>query len=181
MAYVVIHVAVSLDGATTGFAPDVGTFYSLARTWEEDVTLCGADTILAQDLSAAPQPGPNPDGPLLAVVDSRGRIDAAGVEKLRNAGHWSDARVLRDARDRLGPALDELGARVVRVDSGGALNGALLRAGLVDEISLLVHPLLVGDAPRWHGGAGSASFELLASSALDGGLAWLRYRAVEPA
>ena len=39
----------------------------------------------------------------------------------------------------------------MRVDSGGALNGALLRAGLVDEISLLVHPVLVGDAPRWHG------------------------------
>jgi 2,5-diamino-6-(ribosylamino)-4(3H)-pyrimidinone 5'-phosphate reductase len=174
MAYVVIHVAVSLDGATTGFAPDVGTFYSLARTWEEDVTLCGADTILAQDLSAASQPGPDPDGPLLAVVDSRGRIDAATVERLRNAGHWSDARVLRDARDRLGPALEELGAKVIRVDSGGALNGALLRAGLVDEISLLVHPILTGTPKRWWGAAPPPTRELeqIATDAPD----WLRFR-----
>jgi 2,5-diamino-6-(ribosylamino)-4(3H)-pyrimidinone 5'-phosphate reductase len=33
---------------------------------------------------------------------------------------------------------------VVRVDSGGTLNAALLRAGLVDELHLLVHPTLVG-------------------------------------
>jgi 2,5-diamino-6-(ribosylamino)-4(3H)-pyrimidinone 5'-phosphate reductase len=174
MAHVVIHVAVSLDGATTGFTPDVGTFYALARTWKEDVTLCGADTILAQDLSEAPQPGPNPDGPELIVTDSRGRIDDATLERLRNAGHWSDARA---ARDGLGPALAGVG--VVRVDSGGALNGALLQAGLVDEISLLVHPLLVGDAPRWYGESAPASLQLVAADVLDGGLAWLRHRTVE--
>ena len=73
---VVVHVAVSLDGATTGFEADVGTFYELAATWAEDVTLTGADTILAQEaaLADAPRPGPDPDGPLLVVVDSRGRV-----------------------------------------------------------------------------------------------------------
>ena len=177
MPHVVIHVAVSLDGATTGFTPDVGTFYALARTWKEDVTLCGADTILAQDLSGAPQPGPAAGGPELIVVDSRGRIDDATVETLRNAGHWSSVRRLRDRR--LGPALKGLG--VVRVDSGGVLNGALLQAGLVDEISLLVHPLLVGDAPRWYGVSAPASLELVAADVLDGGLAWLRHRTVNAA
>jgi 2,5-diamino-6-(ribosylamino)-4(3H)-pyrimidinone 5'-phosphate reductase len=35
------------------------------------------------------------------------------------------------------------------VDSGGILNGVLLRAGLVDEVSLLVIPTLVGgESPR---------------------------------
>jgi 2,5-diamino-6-(ribosylamino)-4(3H)-pyrimidinone 5'-phosphate reductase len=175
-ARVVIHVAVSLDGATTGFTPDVGTFYALARTWEEDVTLCGADTILAQDLSQAPQPGPDPDGPELIVADRRDRIDDATVEMLRNAGHWSN---VRRSSDPLEPLLEGLG--VVRVDSGGVLNGALLQAGLVDEISLLVHPLLVGDAPRWYGVSAPASLELVAADALGGGLAWLRHRTVEAA
>lgn len=55
--YVVVHVAVSVDGATTGFAPDIGRFYDLARTWREDVTLAGADTILAQEEVLAAQPG----------------------------------------------------------------------------------------------------------------------------
>jgi 2,5-diamino-6-(ribosylamino)-4(3H)-pyrimidinone 5'-phosphate reductase len=198
--HVVVHVAVSLDGATTGFEPDVGCFYALARTWREDVTLAGADTILAQEkaLADAPRPGPAADGPLLAVVDGRGRIRQ--WDALRGCGHWSDVIALRaaatpaDARDRqvreivtgdervdLAAALDALseseGARVVRVDSGGALIGALLGCGLVDEVSLLVHPCLVGNR-AWHGSAPvpALALEPLASDRLDGGLAWLRYR-----
>ena len=45
-------------------------------------------------------------------------------------------------------ALDELnsrfGVKVVRVDAGGTLNGQLLRQGLVNEVSLLISPSLVG-------------------------------------
>jgi hypothetical protein len=56
--------------------------------------------------------------------------------------------VCGDERVDLPAALEllrrEHGARAVRVDSGGRLNGAFLRAGLVDEVSLLVHAVLVG-------------------------------------
>jgi 2,5-diamino-6-(ribosylamino)-4(3H)-pyrimidinone 5'-phosphate reductase len=45
---VVVHVAVSLDGHPTGFTVDLARFYSLLPTWQEDITLTGADTILAQ-------------------------------------------------------------------------------------------------------------------------------------
>jgi 2,5-diamino-6-(ribosylamino)-4(3H)-pyrimidinone 5'-phosphate reductase len=38
----------------------------------------------------------------------------------------------------------ELGVRCVLSTAGGGLNGALLRAGLVDELSLLVLPALIG-------------------------------------
>ena len=136
--HVVAHVAVSLDGATTGFRPDVGRFYELAATWREDVTLVGADTILGQEeaLASAPRPGPREDGPLLTEV--------------------------------------------VRVDSGGALIGALLDAGLLDEISLLVHPCLAAgpDVRRWDGERApeAADLELLGAERLDGGLVWVRYR-----
>jgi 2,5-diamino-6-(ribosylamino)-4(3H)-pyrimidinone 5'-phosphate reductase len=66
----------------------------------------------------------------------------------------------------------------VRVDSGGALNGALLRAGLVDEVSLLVHPVLAGDAPRWYGSPPPGP---LALEPMDGGAPdWLRYRVASP-
>ncbi len=45
-------------------------------------------------------------------------------------------------------ALEELntkfGVKKVRVDSGGVLNGILLREGLVDELHLLIHPEMVG-------------------------------------
>ena len=64
--YVVVHVAVSLDGATGGFESDVGAFYELANAFDEDVTLVGADTILAQQeaLAGAPRPGPTDGAPL---------------------------------------------------------------------------------------------------------------------
>ncbi len=205
--HVVVHVAVSLDGATTGFEPDVGRVYALAGTWREDVTLVGADTILAQEdaLAAAPRPGCAPHGPLLAVVDSRARVRA--WEALRVCGHWSEVVALRAGatperargahvpelvtgtqRVDLPAALDALaerhGARVVRVDSGGALTGALLRRGLVDELSLLVHPCVAGAAGhhRWHGDAPVTARALarIAAEPLDEGLVWLRYRIRTP-
>jgi 2,5-diamino-6-(ribosylamino)-4(3H)-pyrimidinone 5'-phosphate reductase len=200
LPYVVAHVAVSLEGATTGFQPDVDRFYRLASRWRENVTLVGADTILEQEaaLVDAPRPGPAEDGPLLAVVDGRARVHQ--WEALRTVGHWSDVVALRCAstprtderpveeilvgtgRVDLAGALRVLGARpgvdVVRVDSGGALLGALLVRGLVDEISLLVHPCLVGPghARRWHGEAvvRPGRLSLVHNETLDD-LVWLRY------
>jgi 2,5-diamino-6-(ribosylamino)-4(3H)-pyrimidinone 5'-phosphate reductase len=198
-----VHVAVSLDGSTAGFLPDVGRFYELAGTWREDVTLAGADTILAQEaaLAEADLPGPAPDGPILAVVDSGGRVGA--WQSLRDAGYWSDVVAVHAAAtpprthglaeivtgsDRVDlEALlvtlhEQYGARMVRVDSGGVLNGALLDAGLVDEISLLVHPALAAADERRvsHGGGpatGTATTRIDAQS-LSGGLVWLRHRLV---
>jgi 2,5-diamino-6-(ribosylamino)-4(3H)-pyrimidinone 5'-phosphate reductase len=180
LPYVVVHVAVSIDGTIDGFEPDVARYYELASTWEEDVTLAGADTILAQEpmLADAPRPGPNENGPLLAVVDGRRRVTA--WEALRQCGHWRDVVGLHaddGGRVDLAAALAGLEGDVVRVDSGGGLNGALLQAGLVDEVSLLVHPCIVGgDANRWHGSATDTALEPIGVEALAGGLAWLRYR-----
>jgi 2,5-diamino-6-(ribosylamino)-4(3H)-pyrimidinone 5'-phosphate reductase len=200
--HVVVHVAVSVDGATTGFDPDVRRFYALTRTWDEDVTLTGADTILAQEeaLAVVRRPGPAATGPLLAVVDGRGRVKE--WEALRDCGHWSGVVALHAAatpaharaehvpalvtgtqRVDLAAALRALGERedaeVVRVDSGGALIGALLRGGLVDELSLLVHPRVAGAAGdhSWHGSSPTPTLPLerLTSESLAGGLVWLRY------
>jgi 2,5-diamino-6-(ribosylamino)-4(3H)-pyrimidinone 5'-phosphate reductase len=179
---VVVHAAVGLDGTTRGFTPDLGTYYGLASTWSEDVTLTGADTILAQEpaLRAAEElPGPAPEGPLLAVVDSRRRVTA--WQELRAAGFWRDVRRLGapsgervDLRSALAGFAAE-GAGTVRVDSGGALTGALLAAGLVDEVSLLVHPAL-GHGPPWTGAATvESSFRLDHDRRLGEGLVWLRY------
>jgi 2,5-diamino-6-(ribosylamino)-4(3H)-pyrimidinone 5'-phosphate reductase len=88
---------VSLNGCSTGFDVDVSRFYSLLRTWREDITLTGADTILAQEpeLAAAPRPGPTRSAPLLVVVDSRRRVRE--WEALRDCGYWSDVLPLRAA------------------------------------------------------------------------------------
>ncbi len=60
----------------------------------------------------------------------------------------------------LGVVMDQLGARglqTLMVEGGGALNGALLRAGLVDRLMLFVAPLLFGgsDGQPLFSGAGA--------------------------
>lgn len=147
--------------------------------------------------------------PLLVVPDSRGRI--TNWPFLLRQPYWRRAVALVSAStppsyleglERMGIgrivagqdhadlrlALEELnvqfGVKTVRVDSGGTLNGVLLRAGLVDEISLLVHPCLVGGmspafffrAADLEGGAGLISLSLTHMEKLDGGVVWLRYK-----
>ena len=112
---------------------------------------------------------PEGDLPLLVVTDSRGRLGDWGY--WRRQPYWRDVVVLCSAsspaeylddlatggidhiitggdRVDLAEALEELnlrwGVNTVRVDSGGTLNGALLRQGLVDEVSVLIEPVLVG-------------------------------------
>jgi 2,5-diamino-6-(ribosylamino)-4(3H)-pyrimidinone 5'-phosphate reductase len=109
------------------------------------------------------------DRPLLVVPDSRGQIHI--WSELLKMPYIKDVLVLCsrstpkeyfDFLDEryinylvvgyqqvdLKAALDELntkfGVKKVRVDSGGILNGILLREGLVDEVHLLIHPEMVG-------------------------------------
>jgi 2,5-diamino-6-(ribosylamino)-4(3H)-pyrimidinone 5'-phosphate reductase len=204
---VIVHAAVSLDGKIDGFEPDVGVYYDLIASWEEDATLCGSETILA----AAPDPDP-PDAspvaepeddhrPLLAVVDSRGRVRS--WSSLLHAGHWSkglafcsamapphhleylarvgvETAIGGDDRVDLGWALDELAGRgiaTVRIDAGPTLNGLALRAGLVDELSLLVHPTIAAEGRPFADRLETAArLGLVAEERRGNGLVWLRYR-----
>ena len=87
--------------------------------------------------------------------------------------------------------LEELAARygveVVRVDSGGVLNGALLRAGLVDEVSVLINPCLVGGtsprsifvAPDLISGEGVIPLKLTHVESVADDSLWLRYELVK--
>jgi riboflavin biosynthesis pyrimidine reductase len=69
------------------------------------------------------------------------------------------------------------------VEGGGHINGAFLRAGLVDEVSLLVLPVIDGtrgapsvfDGDDADGLAPIKSITLESSTVLEGGAVWLRY------
>jgi hypothetical protein len=76
-----------------------------------------------------------------------------------------------------------------RAPGRGWTNGAFLKAGLIDEFSVLVQPAVDGLAGvasivDYHGGtderpAAGQSLRHLPTETLDGGIVWLRYR-VEP-
>ncbi len=79
----------------------------------------------------------------------------------------------------------ELGVERLLLEGGGGANGALLRAGLVDELSLVVCPVIDGStgAPTVFnsgdsdlGPAPIACMTLASHEVLDGGALWLRYR-----
>ncbi|MHB8055906.1 MAG: dihydrofolate reductase family protein [Candidatus Aminicenantales bacterium] len=158
-----------------------------------------------------PEIDPQDDRPILAVPDSLGRIK--NWIHLRTLPFWRDVLALStssasaDQIDRfrrqgipyflaglikvdLAAALSSIGARygakTVRVDGGGKLNGALLRAGLVDEISLLIHPQYIGGStPRSLFQAedlktpeGIIELKLAGNETLAGGFVWLRYNVV---
>lgn len=223
---VVVFTAVSVDGRTDFISPDQGQFYGLVGTWSEDVTLAGCETMLvAAETNAAPEDAAAEaaalrpaaaDGtkPLLAVVDSRGRV--ASWRFWRAQPYWRGAVALcatstprayieslpakgvelieaGDERVDLHAALEELQARyharVVRVDSGGALSGALLRAGLVSEVSVLITPELVGgssprslyQAPDLSTPAGVLPVRLVDVQRLDNDAVWLWYEVRERA
>ncbi|MEV4261555.1 dihydrofolate reductase family protein [Kribbella sp. NPDC049584] len=194
--HVVAQLAVSLDGVASGFDVDLARFYALASLWQEDVTLVGADTILAQesDVLAAPRRGPRPEGPLLAVVDSRARVHSWNA--LRDLGYWSDVLALyadqtpprpSDATTRelvtgydqvdLAEILTVLGRRgiqTVRVDSSGALLRACLELDLIDELALLVHPVLVGTGERWCD-TRQLNLHHVGTEVFKDGVLWMRY------
>lgn len=158
---------------------------------------------------AAPLPTQEPDlRPILVVVDSRGRIGF--WERIVRQPYWrsviavcsmSTPRAARERIERAGVEAITCGTRRVdlaralqilnedhgvtrvRVDSGGRLNAALLREGLVDEVSLLIHPVIVGPAGKLplvhHGSAPGLPAITLQTTSIEkvsGGVMWFRAR-----
>jgi riboflavin biosynthesis pyrimidine reductase len=80
----------------------------------------------------------------------------------------------------------ELGVDRILLEGGGHLNGGFLRAGLVDEISLMLVPAIDGGsgAPAVFDAPGPSpsrrlpiqDLALIGHKVLDGGIVWLRYR-----
>ncbi len=161
-----------------------------------------------EDLAAQQPQSPGDTRPLLVIPDSRGRVRT--WDMLCKMRHWRGAVALcthstsQDYLDYLGSlgveyilvgedlvdlraGLEALhttyGIQTVLVDSGGTLNGALLRAGLVSEVSLVIYPCLVGGttpqsffrAPDLAKQVGVIELDLIAVEQVRTGIIWLRY------
>jgi 2,5-diamino-6-(ribosylamino)-4(3H)-pyrimidinone 5'-phosphate reductase len=150
-----------------------------------------------------------PFRPRLAIVDSKGRIK--NWEAIKKQPWWSgymslcseetpqshldylkdleiDTIITGEQKVNLRRALEALNQRFdtrkVRVDSGGTLNGVFLRDGLVDEVSVLISPALVGGispktmfvAPDLETEKGVIPLTLIHIEELRNCYVWLRYR-----
>jgi 2,5-diamino-6-(ribosylamino)-4(3H)-pyrimidinone 5'-phosphate reductase len=185
----------------------VSTWKEDATLVGADTMLSAPDEIPAEDDSAF-QSWPqmeNETRPLLVIPDSHGRVRCwhyfkslpywrggiALCSKTTLPEHLSylDARgIVRvtagDTHIDMRAALAELyknhAVKTIRMDSGGTLNGIMLSAGLVSEISLLIHPQLVANPEIksfliTHQPCG-ARLELMKVEKRGDALVWLRYR-----
>ncbi|MBN2346452.1 MAG: dihydrofolate reductase family protein [Candidatus Aminicenantes bacterium] len=94
--------------------------------------------------------------------------------------HYMGTRPL-DYANVLELLAQEYGARRILTDAGSTLNGILLNRGLVDELSLLVHPMVVGDprAPLLGDVQPGIKLKLSKSRSVAGKL-WLLYHVLKP-
>jgi 2,5-diamino-6-(ribosylamino)-4(3H)-pyrimidinone 5'-phosphate reductase len=150
--------------------------------------------------------------PILFVPDSRGRIKL--WNQLKKEEYWKGVVALIshstpgsyitylenhhvdyiiagndhvDFREALEQACDKYGITMMRVDSGGTLNGVLLRSGLVDEVSILVHPYLVGGttpssffkAEDLDTVNGVISLKYKSVQKVEGDLLWVKYDVIK--
>jgi len=128
--------------------------------------LTGVGTVLADDPSLTVRAVPTPRQPLRVIVDRHADtppgagVLGGGGALIVTAGSrradWpagTDVLALPDAAGRidLHALMRELGRRGVNelhVEAGAKLNGALLAAGLVDEVLHYVAPSVLGDPAR---------------------------------
>jgi 2,5-diamino-6-(ribosylamino)-4(3H)-pyrimidinone 5'-phosphate reductase len=116
------------------------------------------------------KPRANAKLPLWVIPDTGGKLKGK-LHVLRQSGYCRDIAILTssltpkgylrylternydwhymgnrpiDYADVLQLLKTDYGARTILTDTGKTLNGILLNSGLVDEISLLVHPVIVG-------------------------------------
>jgi riboflavin biosynthesis pyrimidine reductase len=124
--------------------------------------------------------------PIVAVLSERASdahlagLRAEGVSYIFAGAAELDLGLVLETLNR------ELGVKRLLLEGGGGANGAFLRAGLVDEISLILCPAVDGakGAPSVFDSNEAETAErspiqtmlLESSRVLDGGAVWLRYR-----
>ena len=133
-------------------------------------------------------PGADPTSGDPIVADLSKKVSDTHLAGLRNEG--VSYIFAGETELDLGLVLEtlnrELGVKRLLLEGGGGANGAFLRAGLIDEISLVLCPAVDGgkgapsvfDSSEVLTGptAPVDAMTLESSKVLDGGAVWLRYR-----
>lgn len=175
MRTVTYGAACSLDGFITGKDEDVGWLHHSSNVnaimreyWESiDTVLMGRKT---WEFAIRMGGGGGTPGVRTYVFSSTIKsIGAKGVELIRgDAGAF-----VADLKTRPGKGICVLG--------GGELAASLLAAGVIDEVGMNVHPVLLGGGVPFFVDAGRRThLELLQSRVIDGGCVYSLYR-VRPA
>ena len=123
---------------------------------------------------------------VVAVLTERVSDDYLSTLRVRGVSYLIAGREDTDLPLALEKIRSRLGIHTLMLEGGGGINGSFLRAGLIDEVSLLVAPVAdgrVGTASLFDAAGGGTAPRRVALESVErraGDVLWLRYR-LEPA
>jgi dihydrofolate reductase len=150
---------VMLSNATAGMSAE-GALLLGRRTYDE---------------MAAAWPNAPKDNPFTETMNNYRKFVASRT--LSGPLEWQNSELLDgDAREAVAALKEQDGPDLVVLGSG-VLVGSLLEAGLIDELVLPIHPVVLGSGKRlFPDGAASAKLELVDATPTSTGVIITRYR-----
>jgi 2,5-diamino-6-(ribosylamino)-4(3H)-pyrimidinone 5'-phosphate reductase len=119
---------------------------------------------------------------IIAVLTERVSSDYLAFLQSKKVSYLFGGKAGIDLDKVLEKLTKEFEIKKLLLEGGGKINGAMLGAGLIDELSFLVAPVADGsvgaptlfdvEAPSWK----TCQLELLSTRKVGGGVLWLRYK-----
>jgi len=216
---IIMHNAISLDGSTLHFEPNIGLFYQIAAGFNADMVLVGSNTAKTGIEMFYPEPPQEEASDFIKpldksqycvpwiIPDSKGMLKGM-LHVLRRYEHCRDIIVLLsestpksyvkyleernydhffvghdhvDLKKALELVSKRYGVKTITTDAGVTLNCQLLEQGLIDEISLLISPVIVGNISvnlfsKLHSPTGGMKLEMVKHEVIENNHLWLMYR-----
>jgi len=117
-----------------------------------------------------------PDGEMDGVAGKLNHSPKYVVSTSLSAAPWANSTIIRQDVVEAVRRLKAEPGKEIRIEGSGRLTNSLLRAGLVDEIRLLVHPFVMGSGKRYfEDGLPARGFRLASQEVLEHGVLRLVY------
>jgi dihydrofolate reductase len=179
MRKIVAGLFISLDGVTE--APDQWHFPYWSDEMGEAVgsQMANADTMLlgrvTYDGFADYWPKQDPaQEPIAAYMNETPKLVVSNT--LKSADWQNSTLISGDVYGKLREIKQQPG-KDIGITGSVKLTQSLLKEGLLDELNLLVHPIVLGSGERlWDGDTGNVPLELVESKNLPNGVVQLVYR-----
>jgi dihydrofolate reductase len=122
-----------------------------------------------------PQQDPE-ENPIAATMNGRRKYVVSTT--LEDPLEWSNSTLIKgnEFAEEIGNLKEQEGKDIV-ISGSGTLVRSLLRDGLLDELKLMIHPIVVGSGKRlFEEGEGQTKLELVDARTFSTGVLYLTYR-----